>query len=649
MNSFKASALPARAGNPGPLSGLRVLDLSAYIAGPYGCALLADQGAEVIKIEPPIGDNLRKYPSTLETESRAFLGVNRSKLGVVLDLKKPEDLDTLLALVRTADVLVHNFRPSVAPRLGISYEQIQSINPRLIYCAVSGYGETGPLSEKAGYDQVLQSMTGICTLQGKADGPPEIVYGSVVDYYAAALVAAGVSSALYERERSGVGQHVGISLLRSAMAMQSARLVWADDETRDVGRDMRSGGITGLHPTREGHLYISANTPHFWRALCDKIGLPELAQDTRYDSVRKRAQQQNDILPQLHKALAARSALEWETVFGEEVPCAAARSVEDMFDDPQVLAHYRGFTTPVEFSRTPGPTPFAAPTLGQHSDAIRTEAQRQKKYAPEGACDSHIHIYDARFAPQAGKQLLSGCTAQDYQREIQKVLGTQRTVVVTPTVYGTDNRVTLDAIEQLGITHARGVAVLHPDVSDAELQALHAGGIRGIRFTLFDPVTSVTSFDMIEPLAKRVHALGWHVQLHLRAEQIVANAALIESLPCKLVFDHMARLPTQDGGLNQAAFDIVKQRLDRRNTWVKLSGAYLDARGPQYEGSFTAARALVKAAPDRMVWGSDWPHPTEKQQRPDDGALFALLAQWVPDAALRQQILVANAVALYGF
>ncbi len=154
----------------GPLAGLRVLDLSAYIAGPYGCALLADQGAEVIKIEPPAGDNLRKYPSTLETESRAFLGVNRSKLGVVLDLKQAADLKTLLALVRTADVLVHNFRPSVPPRLGIGYEQLRQLNPRLVYCAVSGYGETGPLAEKAGYDQVLQAMTGICTLQGKRGG-----------------------------------------------------------------------------------------------------------------------------------------------------------------------------------------------------------------------------------------------------------------------------------------------------------------------------------------------------------------------------------------------------------------------------------------------------------------------------------------------
>ena len=375
--------LSARSGPAGPLSGLRVLDLSAYIAGPYGCSLLADQGAEVIKIEPPTGDNLRKYPSTLEAESRAFIGVNRSKLGVVLDLKNAHDLAALMALVRTADVLVHNFRPSVPPRLGIAYEQLKLINPRLIYCSLTGYGETGPLREKAGYDQVLQTMTGMCALQGKRGEPPEIIYGSVVDYYAAALVAAGVASALYEREKSGEGQFVGVSLLRSALTMQSARMVWAEGEPKDVGRDMRSGGITGLHPTRDGHIYISANTPHFWRALCDKVGLPELAADERYDSVRKRAQHFAEIVPRLREALASRTALEWEELFGEDVPCAAARTVEDMFDNEQVLAEdmvanfahptlgaYRGFTRAVQFGRTPGPEPFAAPTLGQHTDAV---------------------------------------------------------------------------------------------------------------------------------------------------------------------------------------------------------------------------------------------------------------------------------------
>lgn len=376
----------SRTGPAGPLSGLRMLDLSAYIAGPYGCALLADQGAEVIKIEPPIGDNLRKYPSTLESESRAFLGVNRSKFGLMLDLKKPDQLQVLLGMAKQADVLVHNFRPGVPERLGIGYEQLKALNPRLIYCAVSGYGEEGPLRGKAGYDQVLQSYTGMAAMQGKGDGPPEILYGSVVDYYAAALVAAGVSSALYEREKSGQGQFVGVSLLRSALTMQSARLVWAEGEGRDVGRDMRSGGITGIHPTREGWLYISANTPHFWTALCEKIGLPDMGRDERYDSVRKRNTHQAEVLPCLHEALKAHSAAEWEALFGEEVPCAAVRTVEDMFDDPQVAAEgmiedyehpvagrYLGFKNPIKFSRTPGPQPFAAPTLGQHNAALLGE------------------------------------------------------------------------------------------------------------------------------------------------------------------------------------------------------------------------------------------------------------------------------------
>jgi crotonobetainyl-CoA:carnitine CoA-transferase CaiB-like acyl-CoA transferase len=365
----------------GPLAGVRVLDLSAYIAGPSGCTLLADQGAEVIKVEPPGGDNLRQYPSTLEDESRAFLGVNRGKRGIVLDLKREQDHAALLRLVRDADVLVHNFRPSVPARLGIDHERLHLINPRLVYCAVTGYGDTGPLKDKAGYDQVLQTMTGMCVLQGKRGGAPEIIYGSVVDYYAAALLAAGVSSALYERERSGRGQYVGISLLRSALAMQSARMIWVDGEPSDIGRDMRSGGVTGLHPAREGYIYLSANTPRFWQALCDKTGLHALAADPRYDTVRKRAQHAAEIIPLLHQALAVHTADEWEAIFGDEVPSAAARRIEDMFDHPQVQAEglvagfehpvvgrYRGIAHPIQFGRTPGPVPVAAPVLGGNAD-----------------------------------------------------------------------------------------------------------------------------------------------------------------------------------------------------------------------------------------------------------------------------------------
>ena len=168
--------------------------------------------------------------------------------------------------------------------------------------------------------------------------------------------------------------------------MQSARLVWAGGEPLDIGRDMRSGGVTGIHPARDGHLYISANTPRFWKALCEKTGLAELADDARYDTVRKRAQHAAEIVPRLHAALAARSALEWEAVFGDDVPCAAARRVEDMFDHPQVLAEemigtiehavigpYRGVTRAIKFGRTPGPAPFAAPSLGQHSEAVAAQ------------------------------------------------------------------------------------------------------------------------------------------------------------------------------------------------------------------------------------------------------------------------------------
>ena len=366
----------------GPLSGVTVLDLSGYVAGPYGCALLGDLGAVVIKIEPPEGDNLRNYPSTLAQESRTFLGVNRNKHGIALDLKNPAGLGVLRRMVEAADVLVHNFRPSVPARLGIDYDRMKALNPRLIYCALTGYGETGPLKDRAGYDQVLQAMTGICVEQGKP-GDPEIVYGSAVDFYSASMLAFAVSSALFERSRTGEGQSVGVSLLRSALTMQATRLVWADSEGRDVARDLRSGGVTGLHPTKHGSLYLSANTPHFWTALCEVTGLLELARDPRFDTVRKRAEQAALIVPRIRAALQAHTALEWEALFGERVPCAAARAVEDMFDHPQVasegilagfehagVGRYRGMAHPVRFGAGSAPAPFAAPELGQHSREI---------------------------------------------------------------------------------------------------------------------------------------------------------------------------------------------------------------------------------------------------------------------------------------
>lgn len=369
-----------------PLSGIKVLDLSAYIAGPYGCNLLADMGAEVIKIEPPEGDNLRKYPSTLPGESRAFLGVNRGKFGMCLDLKSELGYDVFMRLARQADVIVHNFRPSVPPRLRIDYDTLRAHNPQLVYCSLTGYGQSGPLANRAGYDQVLQARTGICSSQGTVD-EPRIVYGSVVDYYGAAMLANGVTAALLQRERTGVGQHVTVSLLSSALAMQAARLVVAEDEPRTINRDMRSGGITGIHPTRSGHLYLSANTPHFWRSLCTLVGLPDLAEDERYDTVKKRAANVEQLVPVLRDALMRRTAEEWEHIFGEQVPCSVVRNTEDVFEDAQVqeqglvgehthptLGRYKTIANPISFSAVQAKRSLrSAPGLGQHTTALMHE------------------------------------------------------------------------------------------------------------------------------------------------------------------------------------------------------------------------------------------------------------------------------------
>ena len=272
---------------------------------------------------------------------------------------------------------------------------------------------------------------------------------------------------------------------------------------------------------------------------------------------------------------------------------------------------------------------------------------RPRFATPALACDAHLHIYDARFPmPLPRNRATPEASVAEY-RLLQRRLGTTRAVVVQPAAYGTDNRVTVDAVAQLGRDNARGIAVLHPGVSDAELAALAARGIVGLRFTQHDPATAVTTREMIEPLAHRIAELGWHTQLHLRAEQIVALAPVIERLPGTIVFDHMGRLPQPEGILDPA-FAIVRRQLETGRAWVKLSGPYLETRtgAPRYADVTRVARELARIAPERCVWGSDWPHPTERDAKPDDAVLLDLLHEWA-DEATCQRILVDNPARLY--
>ncbi len=276
-------------------------------------------------------------------------------------------------------------------------------------------------------------------------------------------------------------------------------------------------------------------------------------------------------------------------------------------------------------------------------------SEQAKLKAPAGACDCHHHIYDAaRFPPvQPGGDIVPNARVEEF-RLLQKRIGTTRNVVVTPRAYVTDNRVTLDAIARLG-PNARGVAVIHPSITDSELKQLAGGGIRGIRFSIADPRNSSTSMDMIEPLSKRVNGVGWHVQINLTAEQIVANEELWNRLPSAIVFDHLGHVP-EPAGVSHPVFGVIRRLIDKGSTWVKLSVTYDNTKDgpPGYADITKVAQAYVQAAPERMVWGSNWPHPNEKN-KPDDALVFDLMSQWAPNEATRNRILVQNPATLYGF
>jgi D-galactarolactone isomerase len=272
---------------------------------------------------------------------------------------------------------------------------------------------------------------------------------------------------------------------------------------------------------------------------------------------------------------------------------------------------------------------------------------------PANACDCHHHIYDpARFPydPKDNRNQPPG-TVSDY-RLLQKRLCTTRNVIIQPSVYGVDNSCTLDALKTMGAANTRAVAVINASISDKELEQMHRSGVRGIRINTASPMV-INTIDTIESLAERVNELGWHVEFWMKADDIAANKDLLMRLPTSIVFGHLGHIPQPDG-VNHPAFGVLCNLLEQGKTWIKLSGAYQDTKigAPSYADVTKLAQAFVKVAPERMLWGTDWPHPTiysRKQPWPDDSLLLDLLGEWALDENTKNQILVGNPAVLYGF
>ena len=270
--------------------------------------------------------------------------------------------------------------------------------------------------------------------------------------------------------------------------------------------------------------------------------------------------------------------------------------------------------------------------------------------APALACDSHLHIFDTRFpaSPHWKGQPVEQATLDAY-RQLQQRIGTTRAVIVNPSTYGVDNRCTLEATELMG-QDARAVVVVDLDITDAQLETMAAQGAVGVRVNFVSPQSwGETTVERLRETAARIAPLGWHVQVYAKADQIVAMQDTLAALPVPLVIDHLGRLPPSAGPAD-TAFAVIRRLLDGGRTWVKLSGAYLNTEigPPDYPDASAMARAYVEAAPERLVWGSDWPHRGEKTL-PDDAVLFDLLSNWVPDESARHRILVENPAELYGF
>jgi crotonobetainyl-CoA:carnitine CoA-transferase CaiB-like acyl-CoA transferase len=374
----------------GPLSGIRVIDLSSMMSGPWAADILGDQGADVIKVEVPgKGDHVRSLPNRSGDMSAMFVNVNRSKRSLTLNLKSAEGVEVLKRLVGTADVVVQNFRPGVVERLGIGYEDLSAVNPRLVYLSMSGFGEHGPDANQRVYDPLIQALTGLTTIQAGSDSArPRLVRTILPDKLSAVVASQALTAALFARERTGRGQHVRLSMLESVLAF-----LWASDMGAYTFADkpvpVEQGGsfIDLIYQTADGYMTIATNSNAEWQALCKALAHPEWIEDERFATPVGRSDHINERLELVQSALSGKTTAEWLDLMTEfDVPAAPTLTRAQVIEHPQVLAtgiiveydhpvagRLRQARVPSRFSDTVPDTPRGAPKLGEHNAEILAE------------------------------------------------------------------------------------------------------------------------------------------------------------------------------------------------------------------------------------------------------------------------------------
>src|SRR5438270_6561820 len=315
---------------------------------------LADLGAEVIKVERPgDGDETRHVAPLLDGESHYFLAINRNKLGIAVDMKRPEGKEILVDLARRSDVFIENVRPGVARRRGLDHESLSRENPRLVYCSISAFGQTGPYSSRSALDIAIQAMSGVMSITGEPDGPPTRMGLPMADLCGALYAVVGVLSAVYERERTGRGQFIDFSMLDGMVAMlmyMATRVFMTGEDSPKIGTAHLGIVPYGAYPASDGYLVIANIGEVFWPKICAAIGRPELAADQRYDTNRKRVVRREEVDAMLKEALAERTVAEWDAILERhDVPHAPILEVSEVLGNEQVLA--RGLVTEFEHAR----------------------------------------------------------------------------------------------------------------------------------------------------------------------------------------------------------------------------------------------------------------------------------------------------------